>query len=725
MPVSYRNFDLQIRRARKGYSVLASSTDAGDSKCDFRLPFSEDKLESLLTKLGTPRSVRSLGGDELEAAKTLGGELFKAAFSGQVGNALAQSISSARKDEERLRIRLRLTGTAELANLPWEYLYDESNNRFLTLSHQTSIVRYLEIPQAIQTLKVQPPLRVLVMVASPLGLEPLDASRECEKLKAALSKLPASQIKIERLETATLSALQEKLSDSGPYHIFHYIGHGGFSPRTGKSVLVMERPDRQADFVEGQRLSVVLHNHPSLRLAILNACQGSAASPHDVFSGVAQSLIQQELPAVVAMQFEITDEAAITFAGGFYGSLARGNPVDTAVLEARLAIHAADNNVEWGTPTLYLRTPDGQIFDFPAAVVPAETQPPISPSPKLPNLNVPAAAPTGALGHNSPFYVERAADRVAIPMAAAPGVTLAIQSAGQTGASSLLRRVREAAKTAGKQVLHVDFQTAFDPSDLTNAEDFYRRFCVVLTHRLDKEDRVAERWERLKSLSIGDRCTGYLRYLLQAAGDQPLMLALDEVDRLIDTKFRSSFFGMLRSWHQERAEDELFERLDLVLVTSLEPHQLIDDPNQSPFNVGEIVRLNDFTLPEAVRLNAAYGSPLDEAQLAQLLERVGGHPRLLQLSLHKIVKEDVSLKELFAEAARGEGAINGYLVSWLDFLSQNQDLREGLKAILSRREYDFNAFLKLRKLGLIRREGTNLQPRCKLYEDYFRMHLNV
>src|SRR5262245_22921884 len=182
MPLSYRNFDPQIRRSNNGYNAQVVSTDIGDPACDFTLPFTEDKLDALLTRLGTPRSVRNLGEEELEAAKTLGGELFKAAFAGPVGNALAQSIAAARRDQERLRIRLRLTGTPELANLPWEYLYDGPNNRFLTLSYQTSIVRYLEIPQPIQTLKVQPPLRVLVMVASPLGLHQLDAERECEKL---------------------------------------------------------------------------------------------------------------------------------------------------------------------------------------------------------------------------------------------------------------------------------------------------------------------------------------------------------------------------------------------------------------------------------------------------------------------------------------------------------------------------------------------------------------
>jgi hypothetical protein len=106
----------------------------------------------------------------------------------------------------------------------------------------------------------------------------------------------------------------------------------------------------------------MLAGHRSLRLAILNACEGARSSPSDPFAGVAQTLIQQSIPAVVAMQFEITDDAAITFAHEFYGAVADGYPVDAAVAESRRAIYAQGNEVEWGTPVLYMRSPNGQLF---------------------------------------------------------------------------------------------------------------------------------------------------------------------------------------------------------------------------------------------------------------------------------------------------------------------------------------------------------------------------
>jgi outer membrane protein assembly factor BamD (BamD/ComL family) len=104
-----------------------------------------------------------------------------------------------------------------------------------------------------------------------------------------------------------------------------------------------------------------------MRLAILNACEGGRASRNDPFAGTAQSLVQQGLPAVIAMQFEISDQAAITFTREFYAALADGYPVDAALTEARLAIFAAnDSGLEWGTPVLYMRAPDGRIFDLTA-----------------------------------------------------------------------------------------------------------------------------------------------------------------------------------------------------------------------------------------------------------------------------------------------------------------------------------------------------------------------
>lgn len=126
---------------------------------------------------------------------------------------------------------------------------------------------------------------------------------------------------------------------------------------------------------------MLLQDERSLRLAVLNSCEGARSSHVDPFSGAAASLVHYGVPAVIGMQFEITDEAAIAFAGRLYDALARNFPVDAALAQARRSIFAAGNDIEFGTPVLFLRGRDARLFDVvndvPApAPLPAEPEGP-------------------------------------------------------------------------------------------------------------------------------------------------------------------------------------------------------------------------------------------------------------------------------------------------------------------------------------------------------------
>jgi len=316
----------------------------------------------------------------MEAAKSFGGRLFQAVFGGEVRGCLRSSMDEADRQGAGLRIRLRLAEVPELADLPWEYLYNPALNRFLVLSIETPIVRYLDLPERIQPLAVKPPLKVLVMISSPRDYPPLDVEGEWEKLSEALDDLEQRRlVTLERLEEATLTALQRRFRRGG-YHIFHFIGHGSFDEQAQDGVLLLEDERGRGRSVSGQYLGTLMHDERTLRLAILNACEGARTSRSDPFSGTAQSLVQQGIPAVIAMQFEITDEAAITLAHEFYAALADGYPVDAALAEARKAIFARENDVEWGTPVLYMRSPDGRIFDVATVKVEEEEVAPPPPA---------------------------------------------------------------------------------------------------------------------------------------------------------------------------------------------------------------------------------------------------------------------------------------------------------------------------------------------------------
>jgi hypothetical protein len=369
----YLDFDLQIQRTPEGYRAQVLTSPAGQAAASFALPFSDLELENFLLRVGRPRGgTRRIDSPEVRAAKTFGERLFSSVFSGDVRGCLRSSTDEAGRQGAGLRIRLRLTEVPELADLPWEYLYNPGLNRFVALSAETPFVRYLDLPERIRALNVMPPLRVLVMISSPSDYPRLDVEQEWSKLQESVVDLARNKLVIlERLENATLSELQRRLR-RGEYHIFHFIGHGGFDQALQDGLLILENDHQRGRPVSGQDLGTLLHDHRALRLAVLNACEGARTARTDPFAGTAQSLVQQGLPAVIAMQFEITDEAAITFAHEFYAAVADGYPVDAAVAEARKAIFAAGNGLEWGTPVLYLRAADGMIFTVQHAAAPAQ-----------------------------------------------------------------------------------------------------------------------------------------------------------------------------------------------------------------------------------------------------------------------------------------------------------------------------------------------------------------
>jgi CHAT domain-containing protein len=163
------------------------------------------------------------------------------------------------------------------------------------------------------------------------------------------------------LAVPTLGELRRALLRDS-FHVLHYMGHGGFDSEHGGLLVFTDRTGHGTP-VTSEDLGVMLHDHTSLRLAVLNACEGGRTDPDDPFAGIADTLVRRGIPAVVAMQFEVSDNAAVEFAPALYGALAAGRPVDAAVSEARKAMYTV-NPLEWATPVLYLRADDAYLFDI-------------------------------------------------------------------------------------------------------------------------------------------------------------------------------------------------------------------------------------------------------------------------------------------------------------------------------------------------------------------------
>ncbi len=365
IPSAYANFDLLIHRSGGKYTARVINSLAGESSTEVVPPTAVVAPQEFFADLNqTAKGKRPGRASAQKAIRTLGENLFDAIFEDAIRGCLQSSLNEATQKGQGLRLRLRLVDTPELAALPWELLYNSALNQFLSLSVKTPLVRYLDLPVSLQPWEVKPPLRVLVMISSPIDYPRLQIEREWDKLKEAFQDLEYRGLaQLERLEEATLDALQKRLQN-GEYHIFHFIGHGVFDRKSQDGLLILENEDESGDPVNGERLGILLHDHPSLRLALLNACEGARGDGCNTFTGLAQRFVQQGLPAVIAMQFPVSDETAITLSHVFYETLAKGHPVDAALTEARKAVFTQVNEAEWAAPVLFMRSPDGRIFDF-------------------------------------------------------------------------------------------------------------------------------------------------------------------------------------------------------------------------------------------------------------------------------------------------------------------------------------------------------------------------
>jgi hypothetical protein len=240
---------------------------------------------------------------------------------------------------------------------------------------QDQLVRHVPVASVPAPLQLRPPLRVLGVISSPRGLPALDVEKEQDQLAQPTSKGLAE---LHWAASATWADLQELLLE-GEWHVLHFIGHGDFDAERDEGVLALVREDGRADLVAAHRLVDLLRQaRPMPRLVVLNSCSGAAAGVSDLFSGTAAALVRGGVSAVAAMQYEISDPAAVAFARGFYAAIVRGRGIDDAVSSGRVAILGlSDRTLEWVTPVLYLRGHDSQLFTLPA---PAEDTSPESAS---------------------------------------------------------------------------------------------------------------------------------------------------------------------------------------------------------------------------------------------------------------------------------------------------------------------------------------------------------
>lgn len=355
---SYADFEITVTPSESGRFLLKARGPRGEEgDSELRLPDSDPQTQALLTRL------RALDLDEA-ALVTLGRALFEALFTGAVRDVYVR-CRGALAGDEGLRLRLNIPpSAASVAMLPWEFLYDPDRGPLTLLD--APVVRHLPQPDRIPPLTAPLPLRVLLTAAQ--TPPPTAVERELTAVQAALERF-GNQVFTTVESHLTTAILQNRLREG--YHIWHFVGHGGFAADGATARLLFEDDLGDPEPISALQLGIML-DRSNLRLVVLDAC-ATGQLALDPMRSIAPALIRAQIPAVVAMQFQAPEEATRAFAGAFYRALADAFPIDFCVTEGRRAVMNISGlgRADWGIPVIYTRTEDGRLFDPPVAHAPS------------------------------------------------------------------------------------------------------------------------------------------------------------------------------------------------------------------------------------------------------------------------------------------------------------------------------------------------------------------
>jgi hypothetical protein len=318
-------------------------------------------------------------------------------------------------------------------------------------------------------------------------------------------------------------------------------------------------------------------------------------------------------------------------------------------------------------------------------------------------------------------YLVRDVERYAIGLlrdVGKKGITLNVVGPRQMGKSMLVRHACKAARQAGKRVALIDLKL-FDGATLK--ERFYECFCQMIADELEIELALPSSWA---AYPRPHSCTKYLEKLLRKT-DSRVVLVLDELERLLQLNGYDDFFSMLRHWHENQDEDT-FARLDLVLVATLDLHRFTTRVTSSPFNVGQRLELNDFSLEETRLLAQAHNIPPEVAE--RMHQLLGGHPWLTKLAFDACTSNklrmtaDTNAEDLLAESS-----------PFLDHLRQclfrlqalESEAQEDVGRAFHGKPCSEAAFVHLQGAGFLRGVAASPKPRCELYGAYLRRYFKV
>lgn len=331
------------------------------------------------------------------------------------------------------------------------------------------------------------------------------------------------------------------------------------------------------------------------------------------------------------------------------------------------------------------------------------------------------AEPGGSIKLGDRFYIVRESDDKLKRAITKNGETITIRASRQTGKSSLLARGINYAH-AKANIVYMDFQS-IEHEEFESADRFMKYFAGAITRKLKQDVEIVDKiWQ--EKLGPQDKLVEIMEEQVLPASDRPIVLAIDEADRLLSAPFQNDFFALMRSWHNNRAVGPEWNKLNIAMVIATEPYLLISNPNQSPFNVGVRINLEDFNREQVSDLNHRHGNPVKDHDMEAFFKLLSGHPYLTRRALYLLVSENWTWESLYRRATEDQGPFADHLRRQLWFIRENERLHKGLQQVLHNNSCDDEEILwRLLRAGLIKGQGDRYYCRCGLYEKYFMDHL--
>ncbi|ESA38534.1 serine threonine protein kinase [Leptolyngbya sp. Heron Island J] len=336
--------------------------------------------------------------------------------------------------------------------------------------------------------------------------------------------------------------------------------------------------------------------------------------------------------------------------------------------------------------------------------------------------------PRGQVRLESAFYIERQPqDTQCYDEILKPGALIRIKAPRQMGKTSLMARILSKAEDQEYQTIPLSFQHA-DREIFNSLEQLLRWLCLRVARKLNVPPRLEDFWT--DAYGSKDNCTAYFEDYLLPEIATPLVLGMDEVDRVFQyTDIVDDFFGLLRAWYEEAGYgvggSSLWEKLRLVVVHSTEGYIPLDI-NQSPFNVGLPIELKEFNLEQVTDLAHRHGLSWNTEQIQQLMLLIGGHPYLVRFAFYHIVQRELTWKQLLTTAPTESGIYGDHLRRHLWNLNRDPVLAAAFSQVLASQapvSLESAHGFKLHSLGLVKLQGNGVVPSFDLYRQYFNERL--